>query len=237
MGATRTTTEAYGGDERPLPAPDGAGGVTWRAVAISLAIIVLSVPAIFYGEVMWGIRYAGDVARTGIWSTDAPAAWPLTVLFLATAVMSLPALRRIGLTRRELLTVHAAVLVATPLLGSGVLFFVLSIVVGYHYFGRALETWQTFLPLVPTWFAPSSPSAIVDYFMGRAAVPWAEWALPLAAWGSFMIGLFAARTCLLALVQKQWVRNERLTFPLAEIPLHMVEKTGEGEAGRRWRRR
>jgi len=213
-------------------ARDPRGGVTWRAAAISLAIILLSVPAIFYGEVVWGIRYPGGFNRTGIWSTDAPAAWPLTVLFLSAALMSLPVLRRIGLTRRELLTVHAAVLVATPLLGSGVLFFVLTMAVGHYYFAHALTSWQAFLPLIPTWFGPSSEWAVEGYFMGGTTVPWGEWARPLAAWSSFMICLFGASFCLLALVQKQWIRNERLTFPLAEVPLQMVEQKGEGEAGR-----
>jgi hypothetical protein len=114
VDAMRIATEAYREDELPAAAPAGPGGVTWRAVAISLATILLSVPAIVYGEVVWGSRYAGDVLKTGLWSTDAPAAWPLTVLFLIAALMSLPVLRRIGLTRRELLTVHTAVLVATP---------------------------------------------------------------------------------------------------------------------------
>jgi hypothetical protein len=224
--APRIATEAHEDHKRSAPSPDG--GVTRRAVAISLAIILLSVPAIFYGEVVWGTRYAGDVTKRGIWSTDAPAVWPLTILFLATALMSLPALRKTGLTRRELLTVHSAVLVATPLLGSGILFFVLSIVVGYHYFGRGFMTWEEFLPLIPSWFGPSSQSAVEGYFTGRAAVPWREWALPLAAWSSFIICLFMARVCLLALVQKQWIRNERLTMPLAEIPLGTVQESGGG---------
>ena len=235
MGATHIRTGMHRDDERPVAAPDGPGGVTWRAGVISLGIILLSVPAIFYGEVVWGRRVmsvSGVLSISPSWSASAPAAWPLTVLFLGAALMSLPALRRIGLTRRELLTVHTAVLVATPLLGSGVLFFVLSRVVSYYYFAHSFTMWETFLPLIPTWFGPSSQSAVEGYFMGEAAVPWGEWALPLAAWSSFMICLFGARFCLLALVQKQWIRNERLTFPLAEIPLEMVEQGGGGEAGR-----
>ncbi|HUW09151.1 MAG TPA: DUF6785 family protein, partial [Anaerolineae bacterium] len=232
MGATHITTEADRDDHRPVSARAGPGGVTWRAAVISLAIILLSIPAIFYGEVVWGSRRAINITRIGVWSTDAPAAWPLTILFLSAALMSLPVLRRIGLTRRELLTVHTAVLVATPLLGSGVLFFVLSRVVSYYYYAHALTNWEVFLPFIPIWFGPSSSSAVEGYFTGEAAVPWGEWARPLAAWSSFMICLFGARFCLLALVQQQWIRNERLTFPLAEVPLQMVEQRSEGKAGR-----
>ena len=232
FGGMHMTSGTHGEEERPVAPHAGRGGVTWRAVAVSLAIILLSVPAIFYGEVIWGIRYPGAFNRTGIWSTDEPAAWPLTVLFLGAALMSLPVLRRIGLTRRELLTVHTAVLVATPLLGSGVLFFVLTMAVGYYYFAHAFTPWEAFLPLIPTWFGPSSQWAVEGYFMGGTTVPWAEWARPLAAWCSFMICLFGATFCLLALVQRQWIRNERLTFPLAEVPLQIVQQSGDGQAGR-----
>ncbi|HUW09197.1 MAG TPA: hypothetical protein VM537_05670, partial [Anaerolineae bacterium] len=53
------------------PSAPRQGGVTWRAAAISLAITVLSVPAIFYGETVWGTGYWGEVdaRRTHIWST------------------------------------------------------------------------------------------------------------------------------------------------------------------------
>jgi hypothetical protein len=213
------------------PAPAGRA-VTWRAAAISLIVILISAPAIFYGEVVWGTGVGIDERRTANWATGVIATWPLTVLFLATAVMSLPALRRVGLTRRELLTAYAAMLVAMPLLGAGILFHVLSTVVSYYYYARAFATWETFLPLLPTWFGPSSQSAVEGYFVGRAAVPWGEWAVSLAAWCSFLICLFGASVCLLALVQKQWISHERLAFPLAQIPLEMVEQTGEGGAGR-----
>ena len=208
------------------------GGVTWRAAVISLVVILLSAPAIFYGEVVWGTGLVPDIRRTGTWSTGVIGSWPLTVLFVMAAIMSLPALRRVGLTRRELMTVHALVLVATPLLGAGVLFYVLSTVVTYYYVARAFATWEAFLPFLPTWFGPSSELAIEGYFLGRAAVPWGEWAISLAAWSSFLICLFGASVCLLVLVQRQWIKHERLAFPLAQIPLEMVEETGTGGAGR-----
>ncbi|MDH4208318.1 MAG: hypothetical protein OEV76_05540, partial [Anaerolineae bacterium] len=231
MGATRITSNADSDDHRPVVVPAGPGGVTWRAVGISLAIILLSVPAIFYGEVVWPKLLAWGWLGAG-WSSGTPASWPLAVLFLLGAAGSIPVLRRFALRRRELLTVYAAVLVATPVLGAGVLFFVLSSVVSYYYYAHALTNWAVFLPLIPTWFGPSSESAVEGYFVGRAAVPWGEWAPSLAAWSSFIICLFTARACLLALVQKQWIRRERLTVPLAEIPLGMVEESGQAGTGR-----
>ncbi len=199
-------------------------GVTWRAVAVSVAVIVLSAPAIFYGETVW---YKGN------WSNGVPANWPLALLFLLGAIGSLPVVRRFGLTRAEMLTVYCAVLVATPLLSINIIFWMLSQPISYEYFGQAFPQWQdVFLNQIPRWFSPTSEAAVQGYFLGRSTVPWAEWLVPLAAWSSFLSALVLANICLLSLVQRQWIRNERLTFPLAQIPLETVEAPAQGCAGR-----
>ncbi len=201
-----------------------AGGVTWRAALISLLIILVSAPAIFYGEVVW---------YKGFWSSGVPASWPLAVLFLLAAAMGLPVIRRLGLTRPELLTIYCVVLVATPLLSLNVLFWALSQPISYYYFAQAFPQWeQTFIRHIPSWFSPSSASAVEGYFWGGGSVPWSEWLVPLAAWSSFVSALFLANLCLLSLVQRQWISHERLTFPLAQIPLATVESVGEERRAR-----
>jgi hypothetical protein len=66
VGTTHTAIEAFGEEERPVTAAAGPGGVTWRAAVISLAIILLSVPAIFYGEVVHALYGMGfNATRAG----------------------------------------------------------------------------------------------------------------------------------------------------------------------------
>jgi hypothetical protein len=204
-----------------------SGGVTWRAVVISLVVTLVSAPAIFYGEVVWA-------KNPFFWSSGVPAPWPLTVLFLLTALTGIPALRRLRLSRPELLTVYSVVLVVTPLFGIHVLFYVLSKAPSFYHMARTELTWgSAFVNLIPSWWGPSSPSAVEGYFLGQVRVPWSEWATPLAAWGSFMAALYLANVCLLVLVQQQWIRHERLTFPLAQIPLESVgEKDSRSRAAR-----
>ena len=200
------------------------GGVTWRAALISLVIVIITAPAIFYGEVVFASR-----GHNIFWSSGVPAPWPLTVLFVLTALTSIRALGRLRLTRPELLTVYSVVLVVTPLFGIHVLFYSLSKVPSFYHMARIEPTWESaFINLIPTWWGPSSLSAVEGYFLGGAAVPWSEWSLPLAAWGSFMLALYLANVCLLVLVQQQWVRHERLTFPLAQIPLESVGEARDG---------
>jgi hypothetical protein len=202
------------------------GGVTWRAALISLLVIAATAPAIFYGEVVW-FRETPQF-WVGGWSSGVPAPWPLTVLFLLTVVLSIPALRRLRLTRQELLTVYSTVLVATPVFGMHVLLYLLGKVPSYRYYGLTQPLWDAqFLRLIPRWWGPASDASAVGFYMGGASVPWSEWALPLAAWSSVILSLYLANVCLLVLVQKQWIRNERLSFPLAQIPLEAVSEISD----------
>lgn len=202
----------------------GRDGVTARAVLLAFALLVGIAVAGFYIQIVWG-----SVTRL---SAGVPARAQLGLLFLLTALMSMPVLRRFALARRELLTVYCIVLVGGPLVSSGILFWMLPHQIAYHYQAEINPLWRrTFLPHVPAWFAPSEASVVRGFFEGGASVPWSAWAVPLLAWGGFMLALFFCTFCLMSLLQHQWIANERLTFPTALIPLHMVREPVSRDMG------
>jgi hypothetical protein len=199
-----------------------AGGVTWRAVLAACAVLVVATPIAFYVEVAW------DKADMFV---GVPSMAPVVLAFLLSAAMSLPFLRRMAMTRRELLVVYSLVLVAGPLIGATTMGWTLVCTLQYYYFSRVYVIWQTtFLQLVPPWFAPTDPASAEAFFHGGAAVPWALWWEPLAAWTAFMVVLFVCVLCVFALLQRQWITNERLSFPLAQVPLTVVGSTGADQA-------
>jgi len=200
-------------------------GVTWRAVLLALALLILLSLAAFWAELVWYRTY--DV------NAGCPAMGPITSLFLLTALMSLPGLRRVGLSRGELLTVFCVVIAGSPLVSHGILFWMLPKVIAFYHQAQIHPEWTTsFISVVPTWFAPTDPAAIEGFFEGKAAVPWSLWWTPLAAWSGFLLCLFLATLCAVIIVQRQWITNERLSFPIAQIPLEMVQDSERGRAGR-----
>jgi len=196
-----------------------ASGVTARAVVVALAVILATAPLSFLGEVVWSV-YGQE---GGTWGTGAPAPWSVTVLVLLAGLMGLPRLRRSALTREELLVIYVAVLVGTPLTSRHILFYVIPKAITYYHTARQNPLWESvFIQYVPPWFAPNSPGAVEGFFSGGVPVPWREWYTPMAVWYGVMFALFAASLGLIVLISRQWIVNERLSFPLAQIPLETV---------------
>ena len=51
---------------------------------------------------------------------------------------------------------------------------------------------------------------------------WEPWLGPFLAWLVFMMTLYFVMVCMLVLLRKQWVENEKLAFPLTILPLEMT---------------
>ena len=61
--------------------------------------------------------------------------------------------------------------------------------------------------------------------------PYHVWAVPLFWWFTFFFALFIACLCITVILRKQWVEHERITFPLAQLPVLMIQDTASGQIG------
>ena len=101
------------------------------------------------------------------------------------------------------------------------------------------------------WLFPSYASSdiaqrgndpIVQDYVGRAltekntfaahfaAVPWHAWLRPAISWGIFLLGLFGSIVCMVVILRRQWVENERLQFPLTTVYMSLIEAPAPGKA-------
>jgi hypothetical protein len=93
-------------------------------------------------------------------------------------------------------------------------------------FATDTNRWARLLPYIPAWLAPRDPAVLRGLFQGQARVPWEAWLVPMAAWGSLILALALATLCLDLLLARQWIRQERLAFPLAALPLEVSAPGG-----------
>lgn len=89
------------------------------------------------------------------------------------------------------------------------------------------------LPNAPGWLVVKDPAAVRDIANGGLGLGYVVSKLQLylpkyLGWGLVMGLMLSAYLCLNSLMRGAWCRNERLTFPLIQLPVAMSEGGGSG---------
>lgn len=193
--------------------------MTGRGIVLVAAVVFLMVGMT---EAMNIRAQAADVGGT------APPVAPTYLLFLwMAAVGASPAFlrRRLRLTRADVLLAYCAAMISGAVAHQYAIGFLVPHMVAPYYF-QADEPWLRWLP---GWFGPGTSRAVSAFFLGAAGrLPWGEWLVPGIAWTVLLAALFLLGHCAMILVRHPWIDTERLTFPLAQIPLGLSSTDAEG---------
>ena len=166
---------------------------------------------------------------------------PMVVVFLMIlfSVFINPVIRLIHqawvFSQKEVLVIWCMVAAGVGIPAYGLLRLMLPFMVAPFYYGSADSKWAKFFyDYVPDWLVPSKDpnSPIVRMFyegVRDKRIPYEAWIIPFFTWGIMIMGFFLMIFCFTAIIRKQWVEHERLSFPLAQVPL---EITREPEPGR-----
>ncbi len=131
---------------------------------------------------------------------------------------------------RSLLVIWIMLLVTASVSGKGLTSQFLPILAGLGYFASPENRWEELvLPHVKDWLIPRDMEAIRGFYEGGAAVPWGYWAGVVLPWLFFLVCLFFTSVCVISIFRKQWVENERVLFPINELPIAMSEGAGGKE--------
>ena len=195
------------------------------------ALLVGSVGAfcVSAGAVYSSLYLQGSYMSLG---TSMPAA--VFLLFVLTGLVN-PLLRRLhpraGLNRAELVVVYIMLAMASPIPTFFAIRFLRQIVDPF-YFASAENEWaERIHPYLPEWTQLGEPvyQAFFEGLGQGQSVPWEAWLPTFAAWAPFIWALFLAMIAAMVLLRKQWVENERLTYPLVQVPMAIVEEARPGE--------
>ncbi len=141
-----------------------------------------------------------------------------------------PALRLLkrgwDLSGRELVMLYAMLMVSSPVSSIGLVHFLLPTMASRPYFAEPENRWDDlFGHFVPKWVGPTDEEVVKGFWESSVAgVPWGAWATPFAAWAVFVLALYFTMVCLNTIIREQWIRRERLTFPLVYLPLELTRE-------------
>lgn len=160
----------------------------------------------------------------------------LLALIGANAVMRLMG-RTTGrwrLTSRELLLIFLMLMVAGAIAGQEFAQHVYLNILGVVYYATPdIAPPELYLEDLNPMLVPStSPQDPVIRWAyeglppGRS-IPWRGWITPLLVWTPFFFAVYWLAICFMAILAHRWEREERLLYPLVEVPVETVE----GEPG------
>jgi hypothetical protein len=192
--------------------------MTPRAIIIGLLAVLLIGLATPYS----------DLVMRGTWIglTAFPISAFFLLLVLVTIVNVLPRRLGVGLSTPELLVVYMMMLVAAGIPSFGLTGLLIPYMAGPLYFASPENKWEdNLLPHIPSWLHPLAGPVTTGLYEGLkpgAPIPWAAWAAPLALWTVLALSVYVVFFCLAAILRKRWVDDEKLVFPLIQLPVQMT---------------
>lgn len=139
---------------------------------------------------------------------------------------------KIALCRRELLIVYAMLATGSSLVGHDYMQMLVPSIPHAAYFAPGDDQMtKLMVPHLPSWLTITTPSETVTKFeQGHATLyKWEyirPWIIPIAAWSTFLLAVVASMLSINVILRKRWVEEERLTYPIAQIPLLITEGGG-----------
>ena len=182
-----------------------------------------------------GAPYGNMVIRGSTMALDFSTAGAIFLFFFFTLLVNtlLGSLRRrLALSRADLVLLYVMLLMAVTVPTQAFVGYLIPIISGLYYYASPENKWgELFTPHVTRWLAPQDQEAVRALHEGLApgeAIPWGAWVEPLGYWYAFFLVLSFMMICMGVILHRQWSENERLAYPMVELPLRMID---EGEGG------
>lgn len=139
---------------------------------------------------------------------------------------------RFALGRGELLVVYGMVATGSSLVGHDFMEMLVPTIPHIAFFATPENKWGTLIqPHLPTWLTINTvDDSIRNYEYGRSTLyTWENirpWLVPIAGWSIFLAAVITCMLSINVLLRRQWVENERLAYPIVQIPLLITENGG-----------
>jgi len=138
--------------------------------------------------------------------------------------------RRFALGRADLVLIYTMLLLASAVPTQAFVGYLIPVISGLYYYATPENRWgEIFFPHVTSWLAPQDRQAVIDLHEGLppgAEIPWGAWSETLCYWYVFFLALSFMMLCMSSIFHRQWSQNERLAYPLVQLPLKMLEEGG-----------
>ncbi len=206
-----------------------AAGVTRRAFWLGIImVIVLAALTPLNDLVMKNTPVIGNHLPIGILT-------PVMAMVLALN----PYLKRTGrhpFSAAEMVVIFGMLLVAAAAPSSGLMRYLAPMLISPTYLTAQYPWMKQLVDMIPWWLTPArDPTSpiVTKYILGLDlqrgdSTPILPFLIPAVFWGILSVAILGSAFYLAAIFRRQWVKHERLSYPLATLPLELLADPEEG---------
>ena len=200
--------------------------MSWRALIIGLGLCFCIGLWIPYSDMLI------QGSRMGLWTTQSAAIFLFFILvgFVNTGLGLIG--KNAALRPGELLAIFIMMSVANAVPSRGVIGYLFPLLTSAIYYATPENEWaQRLVANATDWMVFSDTKGIKDLYEGLPpgeSIPWGLWLRPLAAWVFFLLVLHWVVLSAAVILRRQWMDNERIPYPMVQLPLAMVQDDERG---------
>jgi hypothetical protein len=196
-------------------------GVTARSLLIGALLVPTLCVWTLYTEIV------AQSTELAVMSLSVGVVFAILALLLLNGLLK-RTLPRLALSRAELLFIYVMQTTSIAISGVGMMQFLNIGLANIFWFATPENNWkQSYQPLLRRWAFPD-PAALRAYYLGDSSfftrTHLLAWLAPILVWTVFLMLLLGVMLCLNVILRRRWVEQERLTFPLAVLPLELVRQ-------------
>ncbi|MGN6367365.1 MAG: DUF6785 family protein [Phycisphaerae bacterium] len=211
--------------------------LTRRAIWIGLVLVAFVAAFTPYNDyVLQNNSFIGNHFPVGIVTLMA------ILMLVVNPVLML--FHRRPLATGELVVIMTMLMVGAAAPSSGLMRYLEPMLVAPYWLVKDFPWLAPIAKLMPHWLVPTqdaSSAIVTNYWLGidpvqGGHVPILAFVIPSLLWGVLIASILGTAMFVAAIFRKQWVHHERLTFPLATIPLELMATPEQGRwYNRLWR--
>ncbi len=194
--------------------------ITLRSLLISLILIPLNCYWIIQVEIVW---YSGHPTCISLFQNPV-----FSLLVVAIISFLLRRFKAFHLSEGELLFIYVSVVMSSSVASHDLIQILVPSISHIYWYATPENEWKDlFSEHIPRWLTINDKKPLVDFYEGEASIydydNLKAWFSPIAWWGAFIFALYWVMLCINSVFRKQWTENEKLAYPIVQVPLAVVE--------------
>ncbi len=207
------------GSIKNLSSSYNSGNITIRSIMIGLVLVVINAYWIAISSELW---YSVFTAVSLFFNTIFCLFIIIQINFLIKILLPKKAF-----TWQELAIMYIMMCMVSTISGHTMMMYLVGALAHPYWFATPENEWQSlFWQYIPDWVTVSDKAVLTDYFQGESSFYHVRyikaWLVPMLAWSAFTFVLFSTLLCINVIIRKRWMEQERLAYPLVQLPVEML---------------